>query len=238
MLKAHVEASVEFSILLSGVIVKFGALGIFRFMNQAGFFFNNQILMMCSMLGIVEASLRLLGQRDIKRIVALTTVIELNWIGFCIARGGLIFDQIGAYLLVAHSFTTSSEFFLVECLYKRFHTRDFFFISGIAGATPVLWMVSLVVVLITIGFPGTSLFTAKLLFFATLASSSVSLFMFFMFFLLLYIPIFFVRLWVPVWFGVQPRTLRSDLSAREISLFVLSLSGSLLIGLCPALVID
>ena len=77
-MKAHVEASVEFSILLSGVIVKFGALGIFRFINQAGMLVNTQLLAMCSLMGIMEASLRLLAQRDIKRIVALTTVIELN----------------------------------------------------------------------------------------------------------------------------------------------------------------
>jgi len=78
LLKAHVEASVEFSILLSGVIVKFGALGVYKFINQAGFFLNGQLLMACSLLGVIEASFRLLGQRDIKRIVALTTVIELN----------------------------------------------------------------------------------------------------------------------------------------------------------------
>jgi len=138
LLKAHVEASVEFSILLSGVIVKFGALGIFKFINQVSFALNNQVLAACSVLGIVEASFRLLSQRDIKRVVALTTVIELNWVGFCVAKGGLYFDQLGAYLLVAHSFTTTSEFFLVECLYKRYHTRDFFFISGVANTLPGL----------------------------------------------------------------------------------------------------
>ncbi len=138
MLKAHVEASVEFSILLSGVIVKFGAMGIFKFLSYGGSLINNQVLAACSTLGIVEACFRLLAQRDIKRIVALTTVIELNWIGFCIAKGGLQFEQIAAYLLVAHSFTTSSEFFLVECLYKRFHTRDFFFISGVSHSLPLL----------------------------------------------------------------------------------------------------
>lgn len=188
----------EFSILLSGVIVKFGALGIFRFINQSGFIVNNQVLAVCSLLGIMEASFRLLAQRDIKRIVALTTVIELNWIGFCVAKGGLYFDQLGAYLLVAHSFTTTSEFFLVECIYKRFHTRDFFFISGIANSLPSLWLVSLTTVLVTIGFPGTSLFTAKLLFFGVLASFSFFLFVLFMFFFLFFVPVFFIRLWVPV----------------------------------------
>lgn len=192
MLKAHVEASVEFSILLSGVIVKFGALGIFRFMHQGGLTLNSQVLAACSLLGIFEASFRLLAQRDLKRIVALTTVIELNWIGFCIAKGGFYFEQIAAFLLVAHSFTTASEFFLVECLYKRFHTRDFFFISGVASSTPILWYVGLATVLVTIGFPGTSLFTAKLLFFGVLSSFSITLFSLFAFFFFYYLSLCFL----------------------------------------------
>jgi len=238
LLKAHVEASVEFSILLSGVIVKFGALGVYKFINQAGFLINNQLLMACSLLGVMEASFRLLGQRDIKRIVALTTVIELNWIGFCVAKGGLLFDQIGAYLLVAHSFTTSSEFFLVECLYKRYHTRDYVFISGVANAMPALWLMSLLAVLVTVGFPGTSLFTAKLLFLANLASISVLIFIVFMLFFLLFIPVFFIRLWVPIWFGTQGSRAKFDISTREALLLSLSIVLSFIIGLCPALVID
>jgi NADH-quinone oxidoreductase subunit M len=238
LLKAHVEASVEFSILLSGVIVKFGALGIFRFMSQGGLMLNNQILAACSLLGIVEASFRLFSQRDLKRIVALTTVIELNWIGFCIAKGGLQLEQIAAFLLVAHSLTTASEFFLVECLYKRFHTRDFFFISGVSSSAPMLWYMALMTTLVTIGFPGTSLFTAKLLFFGVLSSFSITLFFLFAFFFLLFIPLFFIRLWVPVWFGSQVKVCYPDLSGREASLFMFSLGGSLLLGLCPSLVLD
>lgn len=139
---------------------------------------------------------------------------------------------------MAHSFTTASEFFLVECLYKRFHTRDFFFISGVASSTPMLWYVALVTVLVTIGFPGTSLFTAKLLFFGVLSSFSVALFVIFAFFFLLFVPLFFIRLWVPVWFGTQVKSLQPDLSGKESLLFLFSLGGSVLIGLCPSLVLD
>ena len=139
---------------------------------------------------------------------------------------------------MAHSLTTASEFFLVECLYKRFHTRDFFFISGVAGSTPVLWYMALVTTLVTIGFPGTSLFTAKLLFFGVLSSFSIALFIVFAVFFLLFIPLFFIRLWVPVWFGSQVRACCPDLSGREAALFMFSLGGSILLGLCPGLVLD
>jgi formate hydrogenlyase subunit 3/multisubunit Na+/H+ antiporter MnhD subunit len=73
-----VEASVEFSILLSGIVVKFGALGLYRSLLLAEQGQTGLILAACCTVAILEASLRILAQRDLKRIVALTTVIEVN----------------------------------------------------------------------------------------------------------------------------------------------------------------
>lgn len=78
LLKAHVEASVEFSILLSGVVVKFGALGLYRALLLQANPFGGHVVLACGTIAIVEATLRLIGQRDLKRVVALTTVIEMN----------------------------------------------------------------------------------------------------------------------------------------------------------------
>lgn len=72
------EASVEFSILLSGFIVKVGVFGVYRFLHMGG----NQIMLLlflsCCLIGLTFATIRLFAQRDLKRIVALTTVIEMN----------------------------------------------------------------------------------------------------------------------------------------------------------------
>lgn len=97
---------------------------------------------------------------------------------------------------------------------------------------------ALITTLVTIGFPGTSLFTAKLLFFGVLSSFSITLFTVFAVFFLLFIPLFFIRLWVPVWFGSQVRACYPDLSGKEAVLFMFSLGGSILLGLCPSLVLD
>jgi formate hydrogenlyase subunit 3/multisubunit Na+/H+ antiporter MnhD subunit len=64
--------------LLSGFIVKLGILGLIKIIDN---FHNNYILyflMISSILGIIDAILRLFSQQDLKRIVALTTVIEMN----------------------------------------------------------------------------------------------------------------------------------------------------------------
>lgn len=162
LLKAHVEASVEFSILLSGVVVKFGALGLYRTLALQTTATCGYALLACSALAILEASFRLFSQRDLKRIVALTTVIELNWAGVCLGLGGGVFEQVGAFILVAHSLTTTGEFFGVECVYRRYGSRDLTEVAGLAGEAPLLFSCLFLTTLTTIGFPATSLFAAKL----------------------------------------------------------------------------
>lgn len=157
-------------------MVKFGALGLFRVLGQQDQSLVGLLLTACSVIAILEASFRLLAQRDLKRIVALTTVIEVNWIGVCIGLGGATLEKVGAFVLIAHSLTTTAEFFLVECIYKRFHTRDITVISGLASQTPVLFMLVVLTFLTTIGFPGSSLFAAKVLFLTALGQYSITLF--------------------------------------------------------------
>lgn len=78
LLKAHVEASVEFSILLSGFIVKLGVFGLYKTLLAFSATWAPHLLFAFSILGLVAATLRLFSQRDLKRVVALTTVIEMN----------------------------------------------------------------------------------------------------------------------------------------------------------------
>jgi len=236
LLRAHVEASVEFSILLSGVVVKFGALGLYRTFLLQSTPLCSYLVVACGTLAIVEAALRLITQRDLKRIVALTTVIEMNWVGVCIGLGGAVFDEVGAFLLVAHSLTTTGEFFSVESLYRRYGSRDAAVVSGVSFTTPLLYACLFVTTLVTIGFPGSSLFVAKLLFLTALCQFSVGLCLFYTFWFVLVLPVIFLRVWVPVWFG-QPRSGAPlvDLSGRDLALLGVSLLGGLLLGLYPAL---
>lgn len=172
LLKAHVEASVEFSILLSGFIVKLGVFGLFKvFLAFGGGFATHFFFALC-LIGLCSASLRLFSQRDLKRIVALTTVIEMNWLGLCLALGGFAFHNLAFYLIVAHSVTTALEFSAVESLSRRYGSRDVGSIIGLFAQLPFLGAITFLIILITIGFPGTPLFTAKLLFFAQLSTIS------------------------------------------------------------------
>jgi len=183
---------------------------------------------------MVEVGFRVLAQRDLKRVVALTTVLEVNWIGLCIGFGGDQFELIGAFILVAHSLTTAAEFFSVECIYKRYQTRDIISLSGLASALPYLYWWVFIVVLITIGFPGSSLFTGKVLFLTTLAQVSGLFLLVFSIVLVLIVPLAFIRLWVPIWYGQTVwAKLVVDLSSKEMSLLAITCTGGFLLGLYP-----
>lgn len=236
LLKAHVEASVEFSILLSGFIVKIGVLGLHRTLAmadepQAGLFAAS-----LATIGLFDAASRLPAQRDLKRIVALTTVIEMNWAVLALGLGGAQQVGVAGYLCLAHCLTTTTEFFLVEALTKRFGTRDIAHVGGLALAAPQLWVFSVLAVLVTIGFPGTSLFWAKYVFFTGLVPSLPGLAMALGLLFLVILPIFFIRLWSLVWFGARSGAVRVyDATAREALLLSLSIGGGVVLGLCPGL---
>lgn len=152
------------------------------------------LLFSMSLMGLISATIRLFAQRDLKRVVALTTVIEMNWLGLCLAMGGGVFDALVAYIIVVHSITTALEFFLVEVLSKRYGVRDAMVMSSLFLKTPLIAVVSFFVILITIGFPGTPLFLAKILFLSELSTASWALTFLIGGLLILILPLFFIKL--------------------------------------------
>jgi NADH-quinone oxidoreductase subunit M len=77
LLKAHVEASTEFSIFLSGFLVKFGVFSIWKLSSSCSQQVSDIVLSL-SYIGIIDGALRLVSQVDLKRVVASLTVIEAN----------------------------------------------------------------------------------------------------------------------------------------------------------------
>jgi formate hydrogenlyase subunit 3/multisubunit Na+/H+ antiporter MnhD subunit len=233
LLKAHVEASTEFSILLSGFLVKFGIWGLVRVGELGDFAGWAQVVTCVALIGILEAVARIGAQVDLKRIVALTTVVEANWMALCLVSGVAALETVGYWLLFMHCLTTTSEFYLVEALYRRYGTRNILCMGGLGHTHPTLWRLSIGVVLVTIGFPGSSLFAAKMVFLTSMAGVSLTLFVVLGFFFLVVLPLVFMRIWVPIWFGQGHRAGGGDLTLHEALAIGIPLLGSLLLGFGP-----
>ena len=85
MTKTHVEAPSGFSIYLSGFLVKSALFGFYKIMYCIDVELNNALFIAVLVTGVVDASLKMWGQTDLKKLVAYATIQEMNliFIAFC-----------------------------------------------------------------------------------------------------------------------------------------------------------
>lgn len=125
-------------------------------------------------------------------------------------------------MLISHALLSTNSFLLVDAIGRRFKTRLITEVSGVNFICPKLFLVSLVNTLVFLGFPGSIMFVAEILFFSFFFDLFPTLCMFYIFLLYLVAPTFFFRIWMNVLFGSSShmlRTLPVDLTSREFIIF-------------------
>jgi NADH-quinone oxidoreductase subunit M len=220
--KAHVEASTNFSIFLSGVLVKFAFFGLFKCLVsiklEPTFFWAYPFLL----IGIIDASFKLFFQIDLKKLVAYSTVMEMHWLTICFLSGQTGLILAGFCMLISHALLSSNSFLLVDAINRRFKTRLLTEISGINFYCPKLFLATLLNLLIFLGFPGSIFFVAEFLFFAFMFDLFPILGTLLLIFLYLLGPTFFFRSWMNVMFGAAQnfyRPLPADLTTKELTIY-------------------
>jgi NADH-quinone oxidoreductase subunit M len=220
--KAHVEASTNFSIFLSGVLVKFAFFGFLKCLlileNEPTFFFVFPYLLV----GMVDSIFKMYYQVDIKKLIAFATVAEMHWLLICIISGQSILWLAGFAMLISHAIISTNSFLLVDSIARRFKTRLVNEISGINFICPKLFLLALINCIIFLGFPGSLFFISEFLFF-TFLLDLFPLYSFFLIILLyLVLAVFFLRLWMNVLFSsvnYSIKALVSDLDKNEFVIF-------------------
>lgn len=220
--KAHVEASTNFSIFLSGVLVKFAFFGLLKCLVtihlEPTFYFIYPFLT----IGIVDAVFKLFYQIDLKKLVAYSTVVEMHWLTICVISGQSALMLASFCMLISHALLSTNSFLLVDAIGRRFKTRLITEVSGINFLCPKLFLVSLINCLIFLGFPGSIMFIAEILFFSFFFDLFPLLCLFFIFLLYLIGPTFFFRSWMNILFGSSIQLVKSlpvDLSSKELVVF-------------------
>ena len=220
--KAHVEASTNFSIFLSGVLVKFAFFGFFKCLlvlqTEPTFFYAYPFLLV----GIVDASFKLFYQIDLKKLVAYSTVVEMHWLTMCIISGQSPLSLASFCMLISHALISTNSFLLVDSINRRFKTRLITEISGINFLCPKLFLVILGNCLIFLGFPGSIFFIAEFLFFSFFFDLFPVLAIFLVVILYLLTPTFFFRSWMNVMFGLSLVSLKKtpvDLNKKELLVY-------------------
>lgn len=220
--KAHVEASTNFSIFLSGVLVKFAFFGLLKCLIaiqlEPTFYFVYPFLT----IGIVDAVFKLFYQIDLKKLVAYSTVVEMHWLTICIVSGQSSLMLASFCMLISHALLSTNSFLLVDAIGRRFKTRLITEINGVNFICPKLFLVSLVNLLIFLGFPGSIMFIAEILFFSFCFDLYPLLCLILIVLLYLLAPTVFFRSWMNALFGSSSHLLRQlplDLASKELLIY-------------------
>ena len=163
---AHTEAPTGGSVQLAGVLLKMGVYGFLRFAlpifplaAQDAF----PVIVAMAVVGIVYGAMVAFPQPDMKRLVAYSSVSHMGFI----MLGIYAFNQVGlsggVLQMVNHGVSTSGLFLLIGLMHDRTHTREISYYGGIWAVVPVWSSIFLVVMLGSMGLPGTNGFVGEFL---------------------------------------------------------------------------
>jgi NADH-quinone oxidoreductase subunit M len=155
---AHTEAPTIGSVLLAGVMLKMGTYGFIRIaiptLPDAAADYAPWIGALAA-IAIVYAALACLAQKDLKRLIAFSSVGHMGFVMLGIATMTEIGFQAALFGMVAHGIITGMLFFCVGSIYDRYHTREIAVIGGGMGEVmPKMAGIFAFVAIASLGLPG------------------------------------------------------------------------------------
>ena len=163
---AHVEAPTAGSVILAGVLLKMGGYGFIRFslgmLPEASEFFA-PFIMTLSIIAVIYTSLVAIAQTDIKKLIAYSSVAHMGLVTigiFIVNSQGLEGAMIQ---MISHGVVSGALFLCVGVIYDRMHTRDISFYGGLVNRMPIYSTIFMIIMLGSVGLPGTSGFVGEFL---------------------------------------------------------------------------
>ena len=161
---AHVEAPTAGSVILAGVLLKLGTYGFLRFnlglFPQAAREYAPMIGVL-AVIGIVYGALVSYPQKDVKKLVAYSSVSHLGFVMlglFALNAQGI---QGAILQMINHGLSTGALFLLVGMIYERRHTRLLADFGGLWKVMPLYGTLTLIVTLSSMGLPGLNGFVGE-----------------------------------------------------------------------------
>ena len=163
---AHTEAPTAGSIVLAGLLLKTGAYGMIRFMvplfPEATAFFA-PAGMVLGVAGILYGALLAFGQKDLKRLVAYTSVSHMGFVLLGVFAWNELALQGTVLQMLCHGISTGGLFMLAGSLQERLRTRDIEQMGGLWSSVPKMGGLAMVFAMASLGLPGLGNFVGEFL---------------------------------------------------------------------------
>ena len=161
---AHVEAPTAGSVILAGILLKLGTYGFVLFNLSLFPEASRQaapVIGVLAIIGIIYGAIVSFPQRDVKKLVAYSSVSHLGFVMlgiFSLTAQGI---QGAILQMVNHGLSTGALFLIVGFIYERKHTRELSAFGGLWKIMPIYGTIALIVSLSSMGLPGLNGFVGE-----------------------------------------------------------------------------
>lgn len=153
--KTHVEASSFFSMYLSGFLVKTAVFLFIKFYSLLSVYAYIDLFLALFVVGVVDSSIKMWHQVDLKKLIAYTTVQEMNFLCIPILWNDAFGETLVALFIATHCLLSCIFFFFIDIVSKRYNTRVVSQITGLSHSMPTFSMLIFISWVLFSGLPYT-----------------------------------------------------------------------------------
>jgi NADH-quinone oxidoreductase subunit M len=163
---AHTQAPTAGSVILAGLLLKTGAYALLRFgfpLFPVAAKLSMPLLLVLGLIGLFYAAWIALAQKDLKRLVAYSSIGHMGMVVIGIAVWNTVTLSGATLQMINHGLTTSALFILAGMLDERVHTREITHFGGFWKKMPAFSAFFLFFAMASLGLPGLNNFVGEFL---------------------------------------------------------------------------